>query len=109
MNCNHGIIKIEDTKGECMMTTNKPVSQVLVKHEEHQNVYEFASMLELIAKKLKEEGRFSFVQGTEHIEVAPSEQLKAEYEYVVKGDKHEFEIEFEWYTGKRASTSMKIE
>lgn len=91
------------------MATNKPTSEVLIKHKEHQNVYEFASTLEKIAHKLKEEGKFSFVQGTEQIEVAPSERLKAEYEYVVKGDKHEFEIEFAWYTGKRASTSVKIE
>lgn len=91
------------------MKTNKPTREVLVKHKEHQHVHEFATMLEKIAKKLKEEGKFSFVQGSEQIEIAPSEQLKAEYEYVVKGDKHEFEIEFEWYTGERATQSMKIE
>lgn len=91
------------------MELKRPTRKVLIKHKEHQNVQEFAAMLETIAQKLREEGKFTFVQGTEQIEVAPAEQLKAEYEYIVKGDKHEFEIEFEWYTGERTRKSMRIE
>lgn len=91
------------------MEPTKPAKQVLIKHKEHQNVQEFAAMLERIAQKLREEGKFTFVQGTEQIEVTPAEQIKAEYEYIVKGDKHEFEIEFEWYTGDPEPKTMSIE
>lgn len=91
------------------MEQTKPVRQVLVKHKEHQTVQEFAAMLEKIAQRLKEQGTFTFVQGTEQVEVTPSDQLKVDYEYTVKGDKHEFEIEFEWYEGERATKKMTIE
>ncbi|WP_096272548.1 amphi-Trp domain-containing protein [Paucisalibacillus globulus] len=91
------------------MEENKSTSQKLVKHKEKQSVIEFATILEKMAKKLKEEGKFTFVQGTKHIEVFPSNQLKVEYEYEVKGDKHEFEIEFEWITGDNDGKSMDIE
>ena len=91
------------------MKTGKQAAQVLIKHKEHQNMHQFADMLERIAQKLREEGKFTFVQGTEQIEVSPAEQLKAEYEYTVKGDKHEFEIEFKWHTGDNAPQSMKIQ
>lgn len=87
----------------------KPTTQVLLKHKEHQNVQEFAAMLEKIAQKLRDEGKFTFVQGTEQIEVIPTEQLKVNYEYTVKGDRHEFEIEFKWYTGERTANKMTIE
>lgn len=86
----------------------KPVTQVVLKHKEHQDVQQFATMLERIAQKLKEEGKFTFVQGTEQIDVSPTDHLKVEYEYRVKGDKHSFEIEFDWYTGERARPRMEI-
>jgi amphi-Trp domain-containing protein len=91
------------------MEEKKAASQKLVKHKEKQSVIEFATILEKMAKKLKEEGKFTFVQGTEHIEVSPASKLKVEYEYEVKGDKHEFEIEFEWTTGEDDVKSMDIE
>lgn len=91
------------------MEQTKPNKQVIVKHKEHQTVQEFAAMLEQMAKKLKEEGTFHFVQGTEKVEVTPADQLKVEYEYTVKGDEHEFEIEFEWYEGGSEEKTMKIE
>lgn len=87
----------------------KPTAQVLMKHKEHQTVQEFASMLEKIAQKLREDGKFTFVQGTEAIEVIPAQQLKVDYKYTVKGDQHEFEIEFKWYTGERTLMKMTIE
>lgn len=87
----------------------KPVTQVLIKHKEVQSVQEFATMLEKIAQKLKEEGKFTFVQGTEQVEVCPGAQVKADYEYTVKGDRHKFEIEFRWYPGTEIPTSMSIE
>lgn len=87
----------------------KPFTQVLIKHKEVQNLQDFATMLEKIAQKLKQEGKFTFIQGTEQIEVAPSNQLKVDYKYTVKGDKHEFEIEFEWSPNSKVENKMTIE
>lgn len=84
-------------------------SQLILKHKEQQSVRDFAEMLEKIAQKLKEEGQFTFVQGDEPVAVKPSELVKVEYEYVTKGDKHSFEIEFDWYTGEREQKKVLIE
>lgn len=94
--------------GDSMSTQNRPVTQVLINHKEHQSLHEFANMLEVIAKKLKEEKQFVFMQGEEQVEVSPSERVKVEYEYEVKGDKHSFEIEFDWYTGDSETKPMNI-
>lgn len=67
-----------------MQKPNKPVTEVLIKHKEQQSVEEFATMLEAIAQKLKENGEFTFVRGTEPTTVRPSEQLKIEYSYTKK-------------------------
>lgn len=77
----------------------KPVSEVLLKHKEHQSLEEFAATLEKIAAKLRTEGKFTFVQGEEQIVVEPTGQLKVEYEYTKKAGKHKFEIEFDWIEG----------
>ncbi|UTR10116.1 amphi-Trp domain-containing protein [Evansella sp. LMS18] len=87
----------------------KPLTEILINYEEIQRVEDFAATLETIAKKLREEQKFTFVQGEEQIEVAPSAKVEAEYKYAIKGDKHSFEIEFEWYAGDKAAKSMKIE
>ncbi|MDX5475866.1 MAG: amphi-Trp domain-containing protein [Bacillaceae bacterium] len=87
---------------------NKPVTEVLINHKEQQSLNEFASALETIAKKLREEGQFVFVQGEEQVEVQPSEQVMAEFKYTIKGDKHSFEMEMDWYTGEKATKSMGI-
>lgn len=92
-----------------MVVKNKPKTQVIIKHKEQQDLQQFATMLEKIAQKLKEEGQFTFVQGTEQIVVSPSDYLKVEYEYTVKGDKHSFEIEFDWFVGDKARQKMEIE
>lgn len=86
----------------------KPVTEVLVKHKEHQSLQEFANMLETIAKKLREDEQFIFMQGNEQVEVKPASQVKVEYQYTLKGDKHSFEIEFDWYTGDKATKTMGI-
>lgn len=91
-----------------MVERNKPATQVILKHKEHQDVQQFAAMLEKIAQKLKEEGQFTFIQGAEQITVSPTDHLKVEYEYTVKGDKHSFEIEFDWFTGEKARPKMGI-
>lgn len=92
-----------------MQKQNKPMTEVILKHKERQSVAEFAATLETIAKKLKENGEFTFVQDAEPTVVSPSEQLKIEYSYTKKGDKHSFEIEFDWYTGKETPKKMTIE
>lgn len=86
----------------------KPVTEVLIRHKEHQSLQEFANMLETIAKKLREDGQFIFMQDQEQVEVQPANQVKVEYQYTLKGDKHSFEIEFDWYTGDRAKKTMGI-
>ncbi|MFF5995960.1 amphi-Trp domain-containing protein [Lysinibacillus sp. KU-BSD001] len=93
------------------MQANKPVTEVLLKHKEHQSIQELAETLEKIAQKLRTEGQFIFVQGTEQVVVAPSGQVKVEYEYTKKGEKHSFEIEFDWYEGihPKQKLSMGIE
>lgn len=91
-----------------MPRSNKPITEVLIDHEEKQSLDTFATTLETIAKKLKSEGHFDFVQGTESITVTPSETIKVEYEYTKKADKHSFEIEFDWYEGEKAHKSMSI-
>ena len=48
------------------------------------------------------------MQGTEQVIVAPSDQVKVSYEYTKKGDKHSFEIEFDWYEGAKAQGKMGI-
>ncbi|WP_100403548.1 amphi-Trp domain-containing protein [Bacillus sp. FJAT-42315] len=91
-----------------MKQANKPVTKVLIKHKEPQNLHEFASMLETIAKKLKEDQQFVFLQGNEEIEVKPDNTVKVEYQYTTKGDKHSFEIEFDWYVGEKATKTISI-
>ncbi len=91
------------------MQPTKPVTEVLLKHKEHQSAHEFAATLEKIAQKLRAERQFTFVQGTEQVIVAPGDQVKVSYEYTKKGDKHSFEIEFDWYEGARAQGKMGIE
>ncbi|MFC5559772.1 amphi-Trp domain-containing protein [Ureibacillus thermophilus] len=91
------------------MQQEKPVPQVFIKHKEVQSIQEFAMMLEKMAQKLKQEGKFTFVQGTEQVEVAPNEQVKVDYKYEVKGEKHQFEIEIEWSPTLAAPSKMSIE
>ena len=58
------------------MQPTKPVTEVLLKHKEQQSVQELAATLEKMAQKLRTEGQFTFVQGTEQVMVAPSNQVK---------------------------------
>jgi amphi-Trp domain-containing protein len=90
------------------MQPNKPITEVLLKHKEQQSVQEFAMILEEIAQKLKVEKKFTFVQGTEQTIVSPTGQLKVEYEYTKKGDRHSFEIEFDWREGTTEQGKMGI-
>lgn len=87
----------------------KPTKEVLIDYEENQTLVAFATTLEIIAKKLKEEGQFTFTQGTKHFTITPNAELEAEFKYEKKGSKHSFEIEFEWDENDVASGKMKIE
>ena len=92
------------------MKANKPVTEVLLKHKEYQQVEQFAKTLEIIAQKLRDEGQFTFKQGSEQIIVIPNSDLKVSYEYTKKGAKHSFEIEFDWTEGGTAKyAKMAIE
>lgn len=91
------------------MQPTKSVTEVLLKHKEQQSPQELATTLEKIAQKLRTEGQFTFVKGTEQVVVAPSDQVKVSYEYTKKGDKHSFEIEFDWYEDAKAQGKMGIE
>lgn len=93
------------------MNQTKPITEVLLKHKEHQSLEEFAATLEKIASKLRTEGKFTFVQDTQQKVVAPTGQVKVEYEYTKKGDKHKFEIEFDWMEGVESpkKSDMSIE
>lgn len=90
------------------MVEQKPVTEVLLDREERQTLLEFAATLETIARKLKEKGAFTLTEGEREIVVEPADTLKVEYSYEKKGDKHSFEIEFDWRTGDQAPNKMSI-
>lgn len=98
-------------KGVLDMKEAKPITNIVLKHNEKQSLEEFAVVLESIAKKLKEKGDFTFTQGEKAISIAPGKMVKAEFEYTTKGNKHSFEIEFDWYEGEGVEEikSMSIE
>lgn len=91
------------------MVEQKPVTEVLLDREDRQTLVEFATTLETIARKLKEKGAFILTEGEREIFVNPADTLKVEYSYEKKGDKHSFEIEFDWRTGDQASKKMGIQ
>lgn len=65
-------------------------------------------MLEKITQRLKMDGHFTLTDGSvEHV-ISPSDQLKVELSYEKKGDKHSFEIEFDWYEGINNEGMFKI-
>lgn len=86
----------------------KPTTQVIIDFKQKQDLQEFATVLETIAQKLKQEGQFTFMQGSEEVVVQPSQMIKVEFEYTKKGDKHSFEIEFDWFEGDQGPKSMAI-
>lgn len=90
------------------MREQRPNTNVLLKHEEKQSYTEFADILETIAKKIREEKKFTMVQDGKPVEVNLADMLKVEYEYKTKGDNHSFEIEFDWYEGEKGPSKMEI-
>ncbi len=83
---------------------NKPAKKILVDSEQVQNLQEFTSMLETLTSRLKEQGSFTITQGTEAVQVQPADQVEVEIKYEIKGDKHSFELELEWYEGQKGGT-----
>ena len=82
----------------------KPEKVRVVDRKEHVSLGEFADTLELIAKKLREDGSFNLIEGTKETLITPGNKLEVEYSYTTRGDKHEFEIEFEWNDGEDQAT-----
>lgn len=90
------------------MSEQRPTTNVLLKHKERQSYTEFADVLETIAQKIRTEKKFTMVQDGKPVEVNVADVLKVEFEYETKGDKHSFEIEFDWYEGQTGPSKMEI-
>lgn len=67
-----------------------------IKQEDHRSLLEFADMLEKMASRIKKENKIIFSKGNKKIVIQPSQWIKVEMEYEVKGDRYSFEIELEW-------------
>ncbi|NLC05000.1 MAG: amphi-Trp domain-containing protein [Erysipelothrix sp.] len=78
------------------MKKNKPLKIREVDRKQPQSLIEFADMLEDIATKLKAEGSFSVVEGDKTTVITPGSQLRTEFTYKTRGNKHEVEIQFKW-------------
>ena len=74
----------------------KPTKVRVIDHQEHQSLQNFTGSLQSIASKLKEDGTFTLIEGDKVTTITPNQQLRVEYTYKTKGDKHEFEIQFKW-------------
>lgn len=90
------------------MKETRTLANVIIDHKEKQTLEEFASMLEKLAQKLKDQGSFVFVQNDKETLVQPSSILKTEVKYIQKGTKHSFEIEFDWNEGEKGPEKMEI-
>lgn len=90
------------------MTKIKPQKVRVVDRTERQSLEDFANTLESIAAKIKNDGKFSIVEGEKVTEIVPGSQVKVEYKYSTKAKKHKFEIEFKWLEGDSNET-MSIE
>ncbi|MGO2083121.1 amphi-Trp domain-containing protein [Vagococcus sp.] len=91
-----------------MKIEKKKTTEVMIDREEKQTVAELALFLETMAIKLKEAQSFSFIEGDKQTLISPSDPLKVEYKYEKKGDKHSFEIEFDWYEGNAKRPPFSI-
>ncbi len=90
-----------------MKSEQKPITNVIFKYEQRQSINEFATVLEIIAHKLKEGQAFEIIQNDRSYEIHPSSMITAEMKYTTKGQKHSFEIELEWNEGE-TSNEIKI-
>ncbi len=85
------------------MTNKKNPKIVLVDYEEKMALNQAAEFLESIAKKLREEGKFTITQGEKTHEVIPSSTVELEVKLEKQNDKNKFEVELEWRDGDKDS------
>lgn len=78
------------------MSKVKPDKITLLDRKERQSLLDFASSLETIATRLKQDASVTFKEGEKDTVINPSTRVKAEYKYVKQGSKHKFEIELKW-------------
>lgn len=88
-----------------MSNEQKIPKVVLIDHEEKMSLTAAADFLESIAKKLREEGKFTLTHGVETHEVAPSSTVELEIKLEKEWDKNSFEIEIEWKDGNEGNNS----
>ncbi|WP_019241405.1 MULTISPECIES: amphi-Trp domain-containing protein [Bacillus] len=84
------------------------MKNIIIDHKEKQSVEELANMLEMIAQKLKQQAKFTFVRNEKEIEVCPKGTVKTEIKYTNKGSKHSFEIEFDWDEATIEKSKLEI-
>lgn len=82
-----------------MTNANRNRKEVLVDFEEKMSLANAATYFEMIAKKLKEEGRFVLTQNGQQVEIAPSGNVELEIKVEKVNDKLKFEMELEWLEG----------
>ncbi|MGX7014543.1 amphi-Trp domain-containing protein [Vagococcus silagei] len=91
-----------------MSNEQKTLTKVIIDREEKQSLLEFATVLETIASRIRKDQSFIFTEGDKQTVITPTDPLKVEYKYEIKGDKHSFEIEFDWYEGQSKNESFSI-
>lgn len=83
-------------------------SNILLKHEEKMSLEDAASLLESIAKKLREEGSVTINLGEQSETVTPAEQVKLEVELEESNGEYELEFELEWRESDKSKGSISI-
>lgn len=76
--------------------------------KEHLTPKEIGAFLIKIGEKMQNEGAFTLTQGNQVLEVHPKGPTRLELEYEIKGDKHEFEIEVEWYPNREGVGAVEV-
>lgn len=81
-------------------------TRILLKHEEKMRLEDAASLLESVAKKLREGGSVTINLGEQSETVVPSENVKLEVELEEKNGKYELEFELKWHEDDKDSISI---
>lgn len=88
------------------MSKVKPDKITHLDRKEYQTLMAFASDLERIAKRLKEDASVAFREGNTETTIKPSSSVKVEYKYQTQASKHKFEIELKWDEDEKESFSI---
>jgi len=83
-------------------------SNILLKHEERMSLEEAASLLESMAKKLRENGSVNINLGDQSETVTPANNVKLEVELEESNGKYELEFELEWNENDKGKDSISI-